>query len=432
MEENKNGENLKSEEVQSIIDRMPTQWAKYVALLTTILICLVILSGFIIRYPDTVDGQISVTAGIAPVRIVSNTSGRLHLLKPHKSMLQSGDVIAYIESGANYMDVLLIDSLLKQYKPGIDSIGIFPFSLALGDLSSVYNSFVIAGIEYERIKHTDIYETMRRILHRRIESDKSVIENMSKELTLKEQILSGSAAQLEIDKALLAMVAITEEEYEEKQQRHLLKEEAYLNLKSAFLSKQSDINKNSLEIQRIILEEKEITEKALSELLSASNSLANMIRLWKEKYLQTSSLDGELEYLGFWRENSFVNSGQELFSIIPQENEIIGEVIIASIGAGKVEVGQTANVKINKFPYDEYGLLKGCVESISRVSNKIETREGMGEVYQVIISFPDGFVSNYGIHLALDFESRGTVEIITKPKRLIERLFDNLKAKTEK
>ena len=166
--------------------------------------------------------------------------------------------------------------------------------------------------------------------------------------------------------------------------------------------------------------------------MSATNNLTNMIRLWKEKYLHAASIDGELEYLGFWRENSFVSSGQELFTIIPQENDIVGEVIIPSIGAGKVEAGQTANVKINKFPYDEYGLLKGRVESLSRISNRIETPEGAGEVYQVIISFPDGFMSNYGIHLALDFESKGMVEIITKPKRLIERLFDNLKAKTEK
>jgi hypothetical protein len=135
-----------------------------------------------------------------------------------------------------------------------------------------------------------------------------------------------------------------------------------------------------------------------------------------------------LEYLGFWRENIFVTSAQELFSIIPKENDIVGEVMIPSTGSGKVEVGQAANVKINKFPYDEYGLLKGRVETISRVSNKIETREGTGEAYQIIISFPEGFTTNFGISLLLDFESKGSVEIITKPKRLIERLFDNLKS----
>jgi multidrug resistance efflux pump len=271
---------------------------------------------------------------------------------------------------------------------------------------------------------------MRRILTRQIETDKDVIIYMEKELVLKEQIISGSAEQLEKDKTLLAIAAITEEEYEEKQQRHLSKKEAFLSLKSRLLAKQSDINRNDLEIRRIVLEEEEMIEKALSEWMSAVNNLSNMLRLWKEKYLQTAPLDGELEYLGFWRENSFVSSGQELFSIIPSENDMVGEVIIPSMGAGKVEIGQTANVKIHKFPYDEYGLIKGRVESLSRISHKIEVRDGSIEAYQVIISFPNGFTSNFGIPLVLDFESKGTVEIITKSKRLIERLFDNLKAKT--
>ena len=425
-------ETLKSEEVQAIIDRMPTQWAKYVALITGVLISLIMVAGFIIRYPDTVDGQISVTANIAPVRLVANTSGRLHLLEASKSILREGDVIAYIESGTDYRDILLLDSLLKHFTPGADSMTQLPFSLALGDIASAYNAFAIANREYNRISNTDTYETMRRILSRQITSDKSVISNMNKELTLKKQIMFGSAEQLDKDEKLLSILAITEDDYELKLQQHLSKEEAFMNLRSSLHSKQSEINRNSLEIQRITLEEKETVEKALTELLSATNNLANMIRLWKEKYLQIAPLDGELEYLGFWRENSFVSSGQELFTLIPQENDIVGEVMIPSVGAGKVEAGQTANVKINKFPYDEYGLLKGRVESLSRLSNRIEAREGMMEVYQVIISFPDGFTTNFGITLFLDFESKGTVEIITKPKRLIARLFDNLKAKTEK
>jgi hypothetical protein len=421
----------KSEEVQSIIDRMPTKWARYISFITGTFICLVVVAGFIIRYPDTVDGQISVTASIAPVRLIANTSGRLHLLKPNKSILRTGDVIAYIESGANYEDILLLDSLLKQYTLNSDTIEI-PFSLTLGDLAPTYNSFVKAYTEYSRITNSDIYTTMREILQHQIETDKSVVANMELELILKEQILSNSAIQLEKDKVLLSMKAITEDEYEEKLNYQLLKEEERVSLESSRLSKRSEINKNRLEIQRIVLEEREMMEKTLYELMSAVNSLTNMIYLWKEKYLQYATFDGELEYLSFWRENSFVSSGQELFSIIPEENDVVGEVIIPSIGAGKVEIGQTVNVKINKFPYDEYGLLKGRVEALSRISNKIETSEGVGEVYQVIISFPDGFISNYGISLSLDFESKGTAEIITKPKRLIERLFDNLKAKTDK
>ena len=432
MEEIKNIDTIRSEEVQVIIDRMPTKWAKYIALITSILISLIITAGFIIRYPDTVEGQISVTSSMAPVRLVANSAGKLHLLEQNKNMLNEGDVIAYIESGADYKDVLLLDSLLNQYKPGQNNVSIFPSSLTLGEMVSAYNSFILADEAYNRIKNTDIYSTMREILNRQIKTDQDIVENMNKELDIKQQIIQGSAEQLEKDKALLALAAITEDEYENKRQSHLSKEESFFTGKSNLYIKQSEINKNTLEIRRNELEEKETTERLLSELSSALNNLTNMILLWKEKFLHISPFDGELEYLGFWRENQFVSSAQELFSIIPKENDIVGEVMIPSTGAGKVEIGQTANVKINKFPYDEYGLLKGRVETLSRVSNRIETREGTAEAYQVLISFPDGFTTNFGIPLFLDFESKGSVEIITKPKRLIERLFDNLKAKTEK
>ena len=162
IQETKNLDTIKSEEVQVIIDRMPTQWTKYVALITSILISLVISAGFIIRYPDTVDGQISVTASIAPVRLVANASGKLHLLEPNKTIINEGNVIAYIEGGADYRDVLLLDSLLKQYSLGKDNKITFPSSLALGEMASAYNSFMHAD-KYNRIKNTDIYSTMRAV-----------------------------------------------------------------------------------------------------------------------------------------------------------------------------------------------------------------------------------------------------------------------------
>ena len=42
-----------------------------------------------------------------------------------------------------------------------------------------------------------------------------------------------------------------------------------------------------------------------------------------------------------------------------------GEVLIPARGVGKIKVGQTANVKVENYPYDEYGLIKGEVQSIS-------------------------------------------------------------------
>ena len=419
----------KSEEVQSIIDRMPTYWVKWVALCVGVLMGILILLGFLIQYPDTVDGQISVTGNIAPVRLVANSNGRIYLLARDKSVVEKGSVISYIESGANYKHILLTEVLLKEIDLSKTDRIVLPDTLILGDVSSAYNSFVLSFMQYKRIATSDIYETMQRNLRDQITSDEAVIANVDRELRLKKQVLETSKNQLSKDSVLLSIKGISEQDYQRQHATHLSLQEAELSLQSNRLMKQSEINRNKLEIQRIRLEESENHEKAISEYLTRKNELSNAVNLWKERYLQYAPIDGELEYLGFWRDNSFIQSGQELFSIIPDKNNILGEVMIPSFGAGKVEAGQTANVKINNYPYDEYGLLKGTVKSVSRITNKVQTQSGTGDAYLVVVSFPDGTITNFGKLLPLDFESKGTAEIITKRKRLLERLFDNLKAK---
>ncbi|MFT4073150.1 MAG: HlyD family efflux transporter periplasmic adaptor subunit [Dysgonamonadaceae bacterium] len=425
-------EHLKSEEVQAIIERMPTDWTRWIAICVGALIATVLLLGFVIKYPDTVDGRISVTAVTAPVRLVANANGRIILLQPNNSFIEENTVISYIENGADYKHILWVDSLLVSRLASENLVSRLPDSLLLGEASSAYNAFMLAYLQYERLAGSLIYTTMLQNLQGKIRSDRLVVENLNDELKLKTHILMDSREQLQKDSLLFAKKVISEYDYLKQRATHLALKEACLSLQSSVFMKLSEISQSELEMQRIRSEESENKEKAYSELITQKNALANAIRQWKEHYLQYSPAAGELEYLGFWRDNSFIRTGQELFSVIPDRNNILGEVLIPSYGAGKVEVGQTVNVKIDNYPYDEYGLLKGIVKSVSRITNKVETANGTSDSYLAVISFPEGTVTNFGKLLPLDFETKGTAEIITRRKRLIERLFDNLKAKTEK
>lgn len=422
----------RSEEVQAIIDRMPTYWVKWIILCVGILMSIVLLLGFLIQYSETVDGTISITAETAPVRLVSNTNGRLILLQANRSHLEKGTVVGYIESGCNYQHVLLLDSLLVALGIGKDRLCPMQDGLLLGEISSVYNAFLLAYLQYIRLCASDIYSTMRKNLRQQIDKDEAVIDNMNAEMQLKSQILNTSADQLQKDSILLNSKGISEQEYQQQLRTHMSLQEARLSLQSNQLVKQSEVVHNQLEMQRIRLEESEAKEKAYSDYISRKNELESSISLWKERYLLYAPIAGELEYLSFWRDNSFVQAGQELFTIIPDKNNVLGEVVIPSFGAGKVEAGQAVNVKINNYPYDEYGLLKGVVKSVSRMTNKLKAQDGDVDAYLVVVSFPNGMKTNFGNTLPIDFESKGTAEIITKRKRLIERLFDNLKSKGEK
>ncbi len=421
-----------SEEVQAIIDRMPTQWVKWFALCVGSLIGIVILLSFWIKYPDTVEGEVSVTATKAPVRLVANNSGRMQLLVKNRQSVKKNEVIAFIESGADYHHVLQVEALLFNLYADHEANYPLPDSLLLGDVSTAYNSFYISYKQYRQLLTSDLYATMRISLQQQIEIDKEIEDNLHKEIALKKQVLEAMGKRLEKDSILYAAKGISQQEYLEKESNYLSLQETLLALESNCLIKQSEIRQSQIEIQRTLLEEQENKEKAFAELVAQQNVLSNAISVWKEKYMEIAPITGEVEYLDFWKDNSFVQAGQELFTVIPTRNDIVGEVMIASYGAGKVKEGQTANVKINNYPYEEYGMLKGKVHSISRLTNKMETNNNIIDVYLVEIVFPDGLVSNFGKTLPLDFESKGTVEIITKRKRLIERLFDNLRSIGEK
>ena len=420
-----------SEEVRDIVDRMPTRWGMWTALITFILIGVVVILGFVIKYPDTVLGEITVTSESAPVRLSAQSSGRLRLVRRNGENLKKGDYVAYMESGVDYPDFLWLDRFLDTVD--IHKSFMIPNrKLLLGDMTSAYNSFAQSKWKLDLLRHSGLYDNMRSSLREQIRADRALMESLLREREVKQELLDGTGKLLHEDSLLMQEKGISKEAYQSRRDEWLNRREACQNVESNRLVKEADISRSNLELVRTDIEEQEALLSAYSELESAFNALCNVVRLWKEHYLFVSPVSGELEYLGFWKEYAFVDAAQELFCIIPEEGRIVGEVYLSPSGAGKVKTGQEAGVKLMDYPYDEFGKLTGRVASVSMMTRKIGTQEGTAEVYLALIDFPDGAKTNFGQRLRLNPESKGTIEIITKPKRLIQRLFDNLKSKTEK
>lgn len=73
-------EDMNSEEVRDIIERMPTHWAMWVALVTSAIVVVIFALSCFVKYPEFVSGDITITMKNAPVRLLSNASGQIHLL----------------------------------------------------------------------------------------------------------------------------------------------------------------------------------------------------------------------------------------------------------------------------------------------------------------------------------------------------------------
>lgn len=136
---------------------------------------------------------------------------------------------------------------------------------------------------------------------------------------------------------------------------------------------------------------------------------------------------GKVQFLKFWTNNQFIQSGEPIFTIIPKNDQPVGQLILPIQGAGKVKKGQEVIVKLEDYPYVEYGSIKGRVQSISLTTSTMKTEKGDIETYMITVDFPQQLKTNYGTVLDFKFEAKGTAEIITKDRRLVQRLFDNLK-----
>ena len=174
--------------------------------------------------------------------------------------------------------------------------------------------------------------------------------------------------------------------------------------------------------------EKHVEERRMHlELLSSYHELNDQMKQWEQTYVFKAPFDGQVEFLKFWTNGQFVQAGENVFGIVPKENKILGQVLLPAMGAGKVKEGSRVSIKLDDYPYAEFGSIQGTVKSISLITNEYKTSQSSINTYLVLVDMPDGLITNYGDKLDFKYEIGGQADIIVKDRRLIERLFDNLK-----
>lgn len=422
----------RTEEVRDIIERMPNTFAKYITYVVMGIVALLAFFGYIVKYPDIVVGEVTISALQAPLRLISEQSGKLKINEIRsQDTVNNGQLIAWIDNPAD-------PKLIKKIKTNIADFNLenfrartfynaLPKNINLGDLTIPYSSF-LTGVKqladyqdhrlYDKQEHTlaDILQEQRQALH--ILTEK---ENLSKEQSKLNQKF------LERDSILLARKVISQAEYEQSLASNITSTDQYKTSlrNTGSVREQISNTQNSIQQNRITKTEKELQLEL--DLITSYNDLVDKIALWEKQYLIISPLNGKVQFLKFWSQNQFIQAGEPLFSIVPNRNALLGQVLLPISGSGKVRENQDVIVKMADYPYLEYGYIKAKVINISLVSTSQQVNGETVESYMVTLDFPNGLTTNYGTKLDFKFDAKGTVEIITKDRRLIERFFDNLK-----
>lgn len=425
----------RTDEVQDIIDRMPGKTAMYVAGFVLILALFLVVSGWVIKYPESVRGTVTLSAMHAPVRLVSHASGSLLILSSlDQKEVSKGDVFAVIETAANPYHVLQMDSLLH-FSPVriLDSNQYLPDDIVLGELTIPYYSFAETLGKYRQFLKENAFEAQKEQISIKLKGLKQQLIHIEEQLSIQRINLEIAAQNL----------------YKDSLQYYAIKaiiETAYLQTKTAWLvalqanrglQKEKDYVNNQIQELESSMIKVSIEERAYSRELNSMyyrtyNDLLNQLEQWKQKYAFVAPSDGTLEMLNFWKNGDFIQAGSEIFSIVPGQNPVNGHIFLPAYGAGKVTLGQEVIIKLHDFPYREFGAIKGVVKSVSMLTSEISESPSLNQVqsYLVTVDLPEQLKSNYGIDLSFRHEIKGDAEILTRKRRLLERLFDNLKYMT--
>lgn len=424
--------NERTEEVQHIIDRMPSRFGLWVSAIVLFLFILMFVFGWLVRYPDVVSGQISINANNSPLKLIASSNGKLKL-NQLKSMddVKEGQILAYIENPTNPTSVIYVDSLLKSFNPNTGDILSFgqklPHNFSLGELNTKYYAFSNSLQEFINYKHDRLLDKQAHSYITLLNEQKNAIHTLTKRVEMAQNSLSYVQKFYRRDSVLFSKKVISESELDKTQMSYLSGKDGLENAVNNLINAKQTAQQTESRIQELGIQKPEKEKELQIALTSAYNDLVDNIKSWEQKYVFKAPFSGKVQFLKFYSENQFVQAGEQVFTIVPAAGEAIGQVILPAQGSGKIKMGQEVIVKLDNYPYMEYGSVTGEIKSISLTTNTTKTEKSDLETYMVLVDFPNQLKTNYGIKLDFKAEAKGTAEIITNDRRLIQRLFDNLK-----
>ena len=415
--------NIHSSEVQEIMGRKPAWILRWGITILISLILAFVLCCYFIRYPQTVTAYITLTSDYPPADLAAKASGIIDsVFVSNGETVRKDQLLAMISNAADYRDIAFAENFISREGDGVPELSgnelVELQKLNLGNIQSDWISYLSACYNYSDYLRIDQNGKKRKLLAEQVQGAKTYYGKLEKQRSTVVDALVFEKKSLERDSILHVKKAISDQEYETS-----LKSYASMrNSLAGFDAEMTSAYLNRLQLEQQILElgtQGKIEENEYLRLISQARSrFQGSLALWKEQYAIIAPYDGVVSLQNVWNRGQHITTGEIIASVSATEGAAIkGRLKVPSLGFGKIEKGQTVNIKLSGFPYLEFGILRGKVEAISSVPELTEN----GLLYTIDVSLPDGLESTY--HKTFPFVQNmdGSAEIVTEDMRLIEQ-----------
>lgn len=415
---------LRSEEVQEILNKMPHWTIRWGNLIFLALILVLLLISWVLKYPDIIVSEATITTMVPPQKEYAKTTGKFNaILVIDNELVNSNQPLAIIENAADYKDVFKLKSIMDTIKVNkwainfpIDSIPI----LFLGEIESQYALFENSYIQYHLNKR------LRPFANEVIANSYSVselnnrLQSLQSQRDINKTELEFKDKDLQRNKSLFEKGIISAQDFESKQLEYAQAERNFKNFESSISQIREAISNAHKTSEGTKISQVKEEMSLLKNVIQSFNQLKKAIKDWEYSYVLKSEIQGKVSFLKYWNVNQTVNQGDLVFTVVPEGNEsYIAKLRTPAQNSGKLKVNQHVNIKLENYPETEFGVLNGTIKNISLAPDA----EGF---YYIDVELPKKLITSYKKEINFKQEMRGSAEIITEDLRLIERFFYQL------
>ena len=425
MPQNNSDIEIRSEEVQEILNQVPNWMIRWGNTLFLLLILLLLFISWFVKYPDVITSEVMVTTSFPPEKIYAKSAGQFEVfLASEEKNVSKNEVLAVIENSASYKDVLLLKSIVDTISRDKDKFS-FPINklppLLLGDITVSYSQFQNDYTEYDLNEKLTPFKSESLANQRSLIEAKSRLITLNSQKTIDQKKLQIQKKDLERSESLFEQGVISAKQVEQKKVDYLQFEKAYKGLEASVSQIRELIGNSAKNLQGTSIKKTQNDIRLKNKAIQSFLYLKKAIKDWEKQYALTSSINGKVSFLSFWNKNQTVKTGELIFIVVPTEgNSFIGKIKAPAANSGKIKKGQKVQIKLLNYPSDEFGELNGTVKSISLIPNE----EGS---YLIDVDLPQDLKTTYDKKIAFRQEMKGTANIVTEDLRLIERFFYQLR-----
>lgn len=412
---------------------VPPNWLMKSGITVVFLVTSVIfaLSAFI-KYPDKIVANGIMTSENPPIEHVNLIAGIIEeIFIVNGDFVDEGQALIYIKNNADRNDINELKTFISEYStivhiPDYLKLNI-PKGLHLGEIQGDFSQLVLQISQFKQtLRQSGVFEQIRT-LENEIKENESLRQILITEKNYSKEELALLERDFKRQSELNKSGIISDLDREKIESRWLSSQKQFSNLDQGIIQ-------NKIREEQLILDKQKLIEDRASKIQShrfdiekTINTLEFKIDEWEEKYFVTAEVAGEVSFIGQLTKDKYVTQNTNLVSIIPSNNSNAKQIhaLVTNNGIGKINIKDKVVVKVNGYPYKEFGTLISEVKSISELPEIVQGSNGeVTYLYITYISLPDRLITSLNNEIEFRPNSAVTAEIITKDKSILERLLE--------